>query len=124
MSTRPKRTLQSKPGKAEQAAINRLSARPKAPQVAMTAERAGNRIKTTLAAPHADHDGWRAHLLDAFGTTSSAFADTEVNRLLTTMIPEGSVPSEAEMNAAIAVVHDTRPRNEIEAMLASHTVSG
>src|SRR5215212_1314626 len=123
MSTRPKRTPKSKPGKAEQAAIdaavNRLSARTKAPQVSMEAEQAGRRIKTTLAAPHADHDGWRTRLLDAFGTTSLAFADMEVNRLLNAMIPEGGAPSEAELNAAVAVVHGTGPRDEIEAMLAS-----
>src|SRR5215204_3505049 len=123
MSTRPKRTSKPKPGKAEQAAINaavnRLSAKAKAPQVSMTAERTGNRIATTVAPPHADHTGWRSRLLEAFGTTSPAFADTEVNRLLHAMIPEGGVPSEAELNAAVAVVHGTRPRDEIEAMLAS-----
>ncbi len=55
----------------------------------------------------------------ALGTRSADFANTEVERILFAMTPRDGMPTEAQLNAAVAVLNGARPRDEIEAMLAS-----
>src|SRR5271165_1216939 len=59
-------------------------------------------------------------LLDAFGTTSKDFLDSELNRLSNSQLPAGQLHTgQREMNAALAAIDGTRPENEMAAMLAS-----
>ncbi len=57
--------------------------------------------------------------MDALGTRSSDFANTEVQHMVAALQPEHSVPTEAQLNSLLAVVHGIQPRDELEAMLAS-----
>ena len=72
-----------------------------------------------LGPDHADQDGFWQRLLDAFGTRSQNFAQTELQRLARALGPNWrrSV-SEEQLNAALAVVDGIKPDNEVEALLA------
>jgi hypothetical protein len=61
----------------------------------------------------------RIRQLDAFGTPSTDFASHSIGWLAAVARQHGnSIPTEKELNAALAVVDGVRPENEIEAMLA------
>jgi hypothetical protein len=70
-----------------------------------------------LSCPHTDYQGWQARLQDALGTTSVAFTEVEINRLLTVFYKAGIVDANA-VNAALAMIDGLKPQNEAEAMLA------
>ena len=62
---------------------------------------------------------WKETVLDAFGTSSRAFANREISRLLESLRATGQrhAPQD-DVNAALAAVDGTRPENEMAAMLA------
>jgi hypothetical protein len=62
---------------------------------------------------------WKETVLDAFGTSSRAFANREISRLLESLRGTGQrhAPQD-DVNAALAAVDGTRPENEMAAMLA------
>lgn len=66
--------------------------------------------------PHSDQNGWTIQQLNAFGTTSAGFLNSEVMRLINVVCP-GEIREE-RINAALAVVDGIQPRDEVEAMLA------
>ena len=70
---------------------------------------------------HSHHDGFVAHLLDTFGTASSAFASAEVGALewMTRGRPAKPGDDVTPINAALALVTAIRPENELEAALAT-----
>ena len=68
------------------------------------------------SAPHSDDKGWADRMSDAFGTTSNAFARSELNRVLNALAPNEALSTE-RANAILAIVDGARPRDEIEAML-------
>jgi hypothetical protein len=111
------------PSESEQAAIiqaaKRATSRPKPLSTSLKAKKEGGPIKTHVGPAHNDHDGWSIRLLDALGTRSADFANAEVERILFAMTPRDGMPTEAQLNAAVAVLNGARPRDEIEAMLAS-----
>jgi hypothetical protein len=72
-----------------------------------------------ISPTHSDGLGWDARLKNALGTTSPAFLDTELLRLLDVFCDRaGGTVDEGAVNAALAVVDGLKPQNEIEAMLA------
>lgn len=72
-----------------------------------------------ICAVHSDHEGFCASLLNSFGTPSRAFSDEAIGRLGAIMRRKGSpLPTEGELNAALAAVDGLEPKDEIEAMLA------
>ena len=74
--------------------------------------------------PHSDDAGFAARLLDAFGTESPAFANRAMGRLGAIMRHKGSeLPTQTELNAALAAIDGTRPADEIEAMLAVEMIA-
>lgn len=74
---------------------------------------------TYVGPEHADARGWEARLKDAFGTSSDAFAISQLNKLLeASRSPKGAI-DETSTNSSLAVVDGVRPRDEVEAMLAS-----
>ena len=111
------------PTESEQASIleaaKRAVSRPKPLRTSLKAKKEDSIIKTQVGPAHNDHDGWSIRLLDALGTRSADFANTEVERILFAMTPRDGMPTEAHLNAAVAVLNGARPRDEIEAMLAS-----
>jgi hypothetical protein len=70
-----------------------------------------------LSCPHTDYQGWQARLRDALGTTSVAFIEVEIDRLLNVFQKAGAADANA-VNAALAMIDGLKPQNEAEAMLA------
>jgi hypothetical protein len=108
------------PSDAERETISRakvrLSERPR--RVALTTETIKGKL-AEIGPSHSDHVGWLARLQNAFGTTSIPFARQELASLIMAISPEGAdAPSDAAINAVLAVVDGVQPDNEIEAMLA------
>ena len=68
---------------------------------------------------HSDGAGWLVQLTDAFGTTSQDFQGFGLNALLNAVAPRNGGVSNQTANALLAVVDGARPKDEIEAMLAS-----
>ncbi|MBQ0820183.1 hypothetical protein KBI52_08160 [Microvirga sp. HBU67558] len=101
------------------AAAERVAARPKPVKVSMKADLVDGTIKTEMGSPHDNHEGWRIRLMDALGSRSSEFAHVEVERILGALVPLGGAPTEAQLNAVLAVINGAQPRDEIEAMLAT-----
>jgi hypothetical protein len=67
---------------------------------------------------HSDGEGWSARLRDALGTSSAAFVDVELARLMTIFRDREGVIDGSAVNAALAVIDGIKPQNETEAMLA------
>ncbi|ADH90227.1 conserved hypothetical protein [Ancylobacter novellus DSM 506] len=72
--------------------------------------------------PHSDKVRWCLQYLNAFGTTSSDFANVELNRLIS-VVSSGSEPDMRRLNAALAVVDGIQSENEVEATLAVQTAA-
>lgn len=73
----------------------------------------------TLGPDHMDIEGFTQRFVDAFGSTSQAFAEIEIKRLMRGLGQHCTTPpTEREVNAALAVIDGIRPENEVEALLA------
>ena len=107
------------PSESEQAAIleaaTRAASRSKPLSTSLKAKKEGGTIKTHVGPVHNDHDGWSIRLLDALGTRSADFANTELERILFAMTPHDGLPTEALFNAAVAVLNGARPRERLRA---------
>jgi hypothetical protein len=97
------------------AATARRKRRP--PRVAIDIQQPEN-AAPIVSPTHSDGEGWWARLDDALGTTSPAFVDTELARLLTVFRDRAGIIDARAINAALAVIDGLKPQNEIEAMLA------
>lgn len=79
--------------------------------------------------PHNDMTLWELQIADAFGTRSQAamhcFLDQLKALCATAWDKEAErwKPDEIELNAALALINSTRPRNEAEAALAAQMVA-
>src|ERR1700730_14259230 len=92
------------------------------PRIAVLAEAENGTLR--IRPPHSDDAGFAARLLDAFGTESPAFANRTMGRLGPIMRHKGSeLPTQTELNAALAAIDRTRPADEIEAMLVVQMVA-
>ena len=107
------------PGNAEKqeiaAATMRHEERP--PRVAINIEQPENE-SVKISPTHSDDAGWQTRLKDALGTSSPAFVDIELARLLSAFRDGAGVIDARAVNAALAVIDGLKPENEIEAMLA------
>jgi hypothetical protein len=65
---------------------------------------------------HTDIDGWRAQFMAAFGTSSAAVVNVEVERIANALRRDGKINPD-ELDAVIAIVSGQRPKNELEAMI-------
>lgn len=109
------------PGSGERAAIRESSGRVVARRPHFSA-RLEHKEGGTLEVGynHSDCRGWTDRMMDAFGTRSRAFAETEMLRLVKGLASSNSTaPTQDALNAALAVIDGIRPENEVEAMLAS-----
>jgi hypothetical protein len=69
---------------------------------------------------HSDAGGWLARMMDAFGTRSDDFAMTQFSALVNVILPRPGVsPDDRSTNALLAAVEAVRPKDEVEAMLAT-----
>ena len=112
------------PAEREVAAItkSRERNRTRARRFQVKAEVCGNALK--VSAPDSGDLGFRARAYDAFGTTSEAFARHEICRVGGIMRDKGApLPTQDQMNAALAAIDGMRPADEIEAMLAVQMVA-
>lgn len=76
-----------------------------------------------IGAPHGDLAGWSETMTDTFGTTSSAFMASELGRVVDASREANQKGlGEIETNAVLAAIEGARPKDEIEAMLASKMV--
>jgi hypothetical protein len=97
-------------------AEKQVAAKRPAPEVRIGQDAHGRPI---LGLPHTDEAGWQAQLKAAFGSTSGAFVDAEILRLLAALhATRDDLPLETKVNAALAVIAGIAPRNEVEALLA------
>ena len=97
------------------AATGRHRERP--PRVAVNIRQPKN-APVEISPTHSDGPGWDARLKDALGTSSPAFVDTELRRLVNVFCDRAATIDEAAVNSALAIVEGLKPQNEIEAMLA------
>ena|GEM_PF-410002 len=87
-----------------------------APEVRIGQDAHGHPV---LGLPHTDEAGWQVQMKAAFGTTSGAFVDAEILRLVAALqATRDDLPLETKINAALAVIAGVDPRNEVEALLA------
>ena len=91
-------------------ARNRLAARHPAVSVEVKSENGTASLKLY------GHDH-HARLIDAFGTTSGAFADRQLLLLIQRASTKNGV-DQVRLNAMLAIVDGSRPENEMEAALA------
>ncbi len=97
-------------------AQKQAAAKPSVPEVRIGQDGHGQPV---LGLPHTDEVGWQVQLKAAFGTTSGAFVDAEISRLLAALrATRDDLPLETKVNAALAVIAGVAPRNEVEALLA------
>lgn len=79
--------------------------------------------RMTLAARKLDGAEHLLRELDVFGTPSADFSRHCVSRIAAVMRGRGqAIPSEGDLNAAVAAVAGIAPQNETEAMLATQMV--
>ena len=99
------------------AAKRRAASRPSPTEIRVTNNGLG---KPHVTLPCTDAEGWMALAMQAFGTVSPAFVETEIRAHdgCSDVPPAMSLSLETKMNAAIAVVESLQPQNEAEAMLA------
>src|SRR6478609_1631021 len=79
------------------------------PRVAIQVEQPKPR-HAVLSCPHSDDAGFRARLKDAFGTTSLAFLETQLNWLLPMFQDEDGKVNATAVNGALAVIDGLKPR--------------
>jgi hypothetical protein len=114
----PARTI-GPPDETERRAIKAAEARVerRSPRLRVTVDQ--TEAGTNVTPSHSDQNGFSYRALDAFGTHSVEFAETELRRLIGALGPNNStLADEATLNAALAVVDGIKPENEVEAMLA------
>lgn len=131
-TSRRKRRNRAKPGPSEALQADKPKARaralkrPLSPGIMYEPTGRGGLCATS---PHSDLELWELQLADAFGTRSSSVMRAfigQLKRLAPKVWDGGSElwkPHETELNAALAMVADTKPRNVAEAALAAQMVA-
>lgn len=110
-------------------AAKRMLDRPGSPGIIAEPRRVGESYQIELTSPHDDEDAWWTMLGDAFGTRSMGVIQTFIDHLSELTAPsfdrtnECWKPHERHLNAALAILHASRPQNEIDAMLAANAVA-
>jgi hypothetical protein len=77
----------------------------------------------TISNPHTDGVGWGAHLIDTFGTSSEAFANQSFARIANAAADRKTPLTEAQANAALALMGAVAPRDELEAAIGEQIIA-
>lgn len=107
-------------------ALERMHKRPGSPGVMLEPNDRGG---YSCASPHENEQAWELQIHDALGTRSNSIVRAFMDQL-THLVRESWherdhrwKPSESQLNAALAFIAGTRPRNEVEAALAAQMVA-
>lgn len=112
------------PTAAERAAIEAIGTKAAKPARAALRLTAMPGEPLEISPPHADAKGWGAHVCDTFGTSSTAFADQALNRVLTVVRGRGdAAPTQTEANAALAIMGAIAPSDELEAAIGEQFIA-
>ncbi len=100
--------------------------RPERPEsvIIRTERKDGSGGSNTLIEPAQDQDPefFRAAMLEAFGTRSTAFLSDTMNNIIRVISPSCNV-TDQQYNAAVARLAAVEPQNELEATLAAQMVA-
>ena len=114
----PSRPPSANEGIAIAAAKERL--RDTVPPVSIKVKTAKSGKITEIGPPHTDGAGFSARLQTTFGSSSTAFPVSQLNRLLQfARTSDGREIDEGRLNSMIAAISGAAPANEVEAMLAT-----
>lgn len=72
----------------------------------------------TLGPKHNDREGWLARLQDVFGTRGTAFATTQLNKLIAISRNSDGKVDDVTLNGMLAMIEGAAPENEVQAALA------
>ncbi|MEP6968410.1 MAG: hypothetical protein ABI906_10045, partial [Pseudomonadota bacterium] len=81
-----------------------------------------------LDAPHRELEAWEVQIAEAFGTRSESACRVFLDQLAQLCSPASAdlmapwSPNERELNAALAVVSGSKPKNEMQAAQAAQMV--
>lgn len=76
-----------------------------------------------ISNPHANANGWHAHMSDTFGTASEAFSNQSFVRVLTAAADRKKPATEMQANAALALMGAIAPENELEAAIGEQIIA-
>lgn len=110
----------AKEGEAIAAATERQKARPARASMAISVT---DKTVLQISNPHSDGPGWSAHVNDTFGTTSHAFTEQSLMRIAGVLQERNAVATEAQVNAALALLGAIGPRNELETVIGEQIVA-
>lgn len=110
----------SPPNDAEAAAILDATQRLKnrKPRLAVVCEQSSAGRVEMLGPKHDDRTGWLARLQDAFGTHGTAFAVSQLNRLIAVARNSDGKVDHVTLNGMLAMIEGAEPQNEVQAALA------
>jgi hypothetical protein len=111
------------------AAYHRKEGRSCPPGVMIEIDGWGPEATFRLVSPHENDEAWENMMADAFGTRSWSVIKTFLDQLRE--LAPGSFdhtnqvwkPSERSLNAGLAIIHASRPENELDAMLCAQAVA-
>lgn len=112
----PDRAPDSSEQKAIENATERLKKRGRRVTIQLDKTKSGGE---QVLPSHSDQIGWGRQLLDAFGTSEMPFAIDEMMRLIAVTRRDDGSLNDRTLNALLCTIDGCKPRNELEAMLAS-----
>lgn len=110
------------PGREEALAIEHAKqcVTARSPRVTVECQQSSAGQIEVFGAAHNDHNGWLARIENAFGTRGSAFALSQLNRLIAVCRDDRSKIDVARLNGLLALIEGAGPQNEVQAALAVH----
>lgn len=123
-ATEASESAPSPPDAAEAAAIVDATQRLKnrKPRLAVICEQSSAGRVEMLGPKHNDRAGWIARLQDAFGTQGTAFAVSQLNKLLAVARNSDGKVDHVTLNGMLAMIEGAEPENEVQAALAVQMV--
>ncbi|MEQ1672364.1 MAG: hypothetical protein ABL893_16045, partial [Hyphomicrobium sp.] len=108
------------PGREEALAIEHAKqcVTARSPRVTVDCQQSSAGKIDVFGGAHNDHNGWLARIENAFGTRGSAFALSQLNRLISVCRDDGGKIDVARLNGLLALVEGAGAQNEVQAALA------
>lgn len=76
-----------------------------------------------ISNPHSDGRGWSDHVNDTFGTTSRAFSEQSLMRIVAVLQERTEAATQVQINAALALLGAIAPRDELETVIGEQIVA-
>ena len=108
------------PSDAERAAIAVASTRVRQrnPRLTVRLRQNGGGKVEIIGGEHNDQTGWLLRLEDTFGTRGTAFAISQINRLMAASRDSDGKIDTGKLNGLLALIEGAAPTNEVQAALA------